>query len=37
MPLLLIGWVEVAADEVKLDDEVREQLDRCVREATRGF
>ena len=34
---LLIGWVELAADQVKLDDEVREQLDGCVREATRSF
>ena len=34
---LLIGWVEVAADQVKLDDEVREQLDGYVREATRSF
>jgi len=29
--------VEAAADQVKLDDEVREQLDGCVREATRSF
>ena len=34
---LLAGWVEAAADQVKLDDEVREQLDGCVREATRSL
>jgi hypothetical protein len=29
--------VEVAADQVTLDDEVREQLDCHVRQATRSF